>query len=337
MSNRCLFILAAVLLLPITGLAQNGMIRGKVRTSNGSTVNDALVELKQDSGGLVGQVVTRTDGDFVFAGLRPGSYEVFVRLTGYEPVAQIVKLENTSFMGRPNPDNPGEVVSVEITIRPRPEPSPGLPGTTFVQDVPKPAREAYEKGIAKLREGKADEGLALLREATEKFNHYFDAHFALGCEYYRLGKDAEALESLEQARLINERGAGVYYMFAMVMVRQQKFRVAEYGFGKAVELNASNPLAHFNHSVALIEIALRATDAGEVKTFLTQADQELNKTWELSNRRMNAVYLQRARIQEKRGDNEAAARELEGYLKAEPNAKNALAIKESIKRLREKK
>lgn len=336
MNKRCFLIIAAVLLLPVTGLAQNGMIRGKVRTSNGSTVNDALVELRQETGGML-QVTTRTDGDFAFPGLRPGNYEVVVHLAGYEPVSQMVKLESTTFMGRPNPDNPGEIVTVEIRIRPQSDASLGTPGTTFVQDVPRPAREAYEKGIARLREGKSGEGLALLREATEKFNHYFDAHFALGCEYYRLGKDAEALESLEQARLINERGAGVYYMFGMIMAKQQKYRVAEYGFGKAVELNASNPLAHFNHGVALLEIALRATDASEIKTSLTQADKELNKAWELSNKRMSTIYIQRARIQEKRGDNEAAARELESYLKAEPNAGNAVSVKESINRLREKK
>jgi tetratricopeptide (TPR) repeat protein len=336
MNKRCFSIVAAVLFLPLAGLAQNGMIRGKVRTGNNNTVNDALVELRQDSGGVVGQVVTRTDGDFAFGGLRPGNYEIFVQLSGYEPVAQMVKIGNTSYVGRPNPDNPSEIISVEITIRPLANASPGLPGVTFAQDVPKPAREAYEKGIAKIREGKSAEGVVFLREATEKFSHYFDAHFALGCEYYRMGKDAEALESLEQARLINERGAAVYYMFGMVMVRQQKFRVAEYGFGKAVELNETNPLAHFNHGVALLEIALRATDAGEVKTFLTQAEQEMNKTWDLTNKRMNAVYLQRARIQERRGNKEAAARELENYLKAEPNAKNAEPIRESIKRLREK-
>lgn len=43
------------------------------------------------------------------------------------------------------------------------------------------------------------------------------------------------------------------------------------------------------------------------------------------------------RINQERGDREAAARELESYLKAEPGPRNAPAIKEAIRKLREKK
>jgi Tfp pilus assembly protein PilF len=206
-----------------------------------------------------------------------------------------------------------------------------------VQDVPKIARASYEKGMSKLREGKSEEAIAFLRQATAQFNDYFDAHFALGFEFYRLGKDNEALESLERARLINDRGASVYYVFGMVMARQQKYVVAEYAFGKAAELSANHISARFNHAVALIEVALRAKESGEVASALAEAERELDRAWELSNKRLNTVFLQRARIHQKRGDNEAAARELEGYLKAEPDAKNAAEIRQRIVKLREKK
>jgi hypothetical protein len=63
----------------------------------------------------------------------------------------------------------------------------------------------------------------------------------------------------------------------------------------------------------------------------------LNRAWELSDKRFNAVYLLRARIYEGRGDKQAAARQLENYLKAEPDAKDAPAIREAIIRLRGEK
>jgi len=121
------------------------------------------------------------------------------------------------------------------------------------------------------------------------------------------------------------------------MVRQQKFRAAEYAFGKAAELNDAHINAHFNHAVALIEVAVRTTDKEEVKNALATADRELDRAWELSQKRLNTVFLQRARIFEERGDNKGAVRELENYLKAEPNDKNAPAIKEAIAKLRERK
>ena len=52
---------------------------------------------------------------------------------------------------------------------------------------------------------------------------------------------------------------------------------------------------------------------------------------------MTYVYRQRARIHERRGNKEAAARDLENYLKAEPEAKNAEAIRHAIAKLRGEK
>jgi len=315
------------------------MIRGKVRGTNGTSVNNAIVELKQSAAGLVAQTVTRNEGDFAFTNLRAGEYEVVVTFAGYQTASEIVYLRD-SMMINPTQSSRSvisEVATVDITLRPRPEPILGAPGTSFAQDVPKAARAAYARGIAKLREGKSDEGIAFLREATTAYNDYFDAHFALASEYYRLGKDPEALEELERARQINDRGGAVYYTFGMVMARQQKFRAAEYAFRMAAELNVNHVAAHFNHAVSLIELALRAKDADQVKKNLAEAERELDRSWELSGGRLNTVFLQRARVHEERGNREGAARELENYLKAEPNGKNAAAVKEAIAKLREKK
>lgn len=335
MSKRSLLALVALLLLPITGVAQNSMIRGKVRANDGLAVNNAIVELREVAGAVIGQYLTRSDGDFTFMRLGAGEYEVLVTMAGYKPAREIVEIRG---IVRPGSSAVvGEVVNVEVNLHPSREPALGPPGTSFVQDVPKPARAAYEKGMAKIRDGKLEEGIVFLREATAQYNDYFDAHFALGSGFYRLGKDTEALEALERARQINDRGAAVYYTFGMVMVRQQKFRAAEYAFGKAAELNDNYVAAHFNHAVCLIEVAMRTTDAGQVKDLLAQADLKLDRAWELSGKRLNTVFLQRARVHQERGDREAAARELESYLKAEPGAKNAAALKEAIRKLREKK
>lgn len=314
----------------MAGFAQNSMLRGKVRGSDGAVVNNATVELRGSAGAVIGQEFTRNDGDFSFSRLPAGEYEVHVEMSGYEPSMQIVALRDAS-------RGISEVVTIEVVLRPRAEPALGPPGTSFAQDVPKAARAAYVKGVSKIREGKSDEGIASLREATAGFSDYFDAYLALGFEFYRLGNDSDALEALERARQINDRGAAVYYTFGMVMVRQQKFRAAEYAFGKAAELNDSHVNAHFNHAVALIEVALRTKDPSEIQTVLANADRELDRAWDLSGKRLNTVFLQRARVHEERGDKKAAARELENYLKAEPDAKDGAAVKEAIAKLREKK
>ena len=173
-----------------------------------------------------------------------------------------------------------------------------------------------------------------LREAIAGFNDYFDAHFALGKELFREGKDDEALEALERARQINDRQDAVFYMFGLVMVKQRKYVIAEYAFREATRLNPNNVASRFYHGQTLIEIAIRESDLRQKAADLTTADQELNRAWETSEKRLSAVYLQRARIHEVRGEKEAAARDLEGFLKAEPGAKNAAAVREAIARLR---
>ncbi|HWP42355.1 MAG TPA: tetratricopeptide repeat protein, partial [Blastocatellia bacterium] len=208
-------------------------------------------------------------------------------------------------------------------------------GTRFAQDVPKAARAAFEKALTHLREGKSNEAITLLREAIAVFNDYFDALLTLGGEYYRVGKYQEAVEALERARQVNDRDALVYHLFGLVMVKQQKFTVAEYAFRESVRLNANNPSARFGRALALIELAFRNKDAGQRDADLAEAEKELDQAWELSGKRMNDVYLQRARIFERRGQKEAAARELESYLKAEPGAKNVEAIRAAILKLRD--
>jgi tetratricopeptide (TPR) repeat protein len=185
-----------------------------------------------------------------------------------------------------------------------------------------------------MREGKPEEAVAALREAIANFNDYFDAQFALGKELFREGKEDEALQALERARQINDRQDAVYHMFGLIMLKQGKFAVAEYAFREATRLNGNSAAAHFYHAQALIELAVRCDDERQRNADLSVANQELDRAWERSEKRLTAVYLQRARIHEKRGQKDSAATDLESYLKAEPEAKNGATIRAAIAKLR---
>jgi tetratricopeptide (TPR) repeat protein len=264
---------------------------------------------------MISQTVTRNDGDFAFSNLAPGEYEVAVTIAGYDPVVQMARFSQNDRM------NFSEVLNIEVIIRPKKETTLSAPGTNFAQDVPKSARAAYERAMSRFREGKSEEGVIALREAIATFNDYFDAYYALGKELFREGKD-------------DDRQDAVFYMFGLVMMKQRKFVVAEYAFREATRLNPNNVASRFYHGQALIEIALRESDQRQRALDLTTADQELTHAWETSEKHLNAVYLQRARLHELRGEKEAAARDLESFLKAEPEAKNAAAIREAISKLR---
>ena len=329
MKRQTLFIVFALLLVSASStFAQSNTLRGKVRASNGVTVNNAIVELRIGGGAMISQTVTRNDGDFAFTSLTGGEYEVAVTIAGYDPAVQMARFNQSDRMGF------SEVINIEVLIRPKRDLVLAAPGTNYAQDVPKPARAAYERAIARLREGKAEEAVAALREAITNFNDYFDAHYMLGKELFRLGKDNEALEALERARQINDRQDAVYFMFGMVMMKQGKYAVAEFAFREATRLNTNNVWSRFYHGQALIELAVRSNDEGQRNSDLTAAEKELNIAWDRSEKRLADVYLQRARIHERRGQKEAAANDLENYLKAVPEAKNGATIRAAIARLR---
>lgn len=319
---------AVVLISSATALGQSNTIRGKVRATNGVTVNNAIVELRVGGGAMISQTVTRNDGDFAFSNLNAGEYEVAVTIAGYDPAAQLARFNHTDRMGF------SEVINIEVLIRPKRDTVLAAPGTNFAQEVPKPARAAYERAMTRLREGQSDEAVAALREAIANFNDYFDAHYMLGKELFRTGKDAEALEELERARQINDRQDAVYYMFGLVMMKQGKYAVAEFAFREATRLNTNNVWSRFYHGQALIELAVRSSDEQQRDTDLSAAEKELDRAWERSEKRLPEVYLQRARIHERRGQKEAAAADLESYLKAAPEAKNGATIRAIIAKLR---
>jgi tetratricopeptide (TPR) repeat protein len=69
---------------------------------------------------------------------------------------------------------------------------------------------------------------------------------------------------------------------------------------------------------------------------LEEAESELKDADRISERKLDLVHIQLARLYEKRGERRRAADELERYLRQNPNAENAAAIREAVKKLRAK-
>lgn len=328
MNCRGLLLAVVIASSSLAGQGQNNVIRGKVRASNGQSLNNAIVELRKGGGGILSQTVSRNDGNFEFPGLEFGEYEVAVILAGYYPAVEMIRFKLPPGRGT------FEVVNVEILLAPKREDALASPGVSFVQDVPKPARVAFEKAMASLRAGKSADAIGLLRRAIQEFDDYFDAHYQLGAELYRTGAYDAALEALERARQINDRESAVYYVFGLVMVRQQKYGVAEYAFREAIRLDAGSAGARFYRGAVLVEIAFRTSDEKQRQADLVEAEKELKRALDLSDNKVAAVHLLLYRIHERRGDKQTAARDLENYLEAEPDAKNAAEIRAAIIKLR---
>lgn len=320
-------------------MAQGHSIRGKVRNASGQTLPRITVDLQTGNGSLINQTVTNNEGDFAFSRLTDTAYIIVISAPDHLPVNERVEFYRTS-----DPNMPGETRVVDIALAPKAADAsatvPSARRPAFVQNIPPLARDSFDRGMKLAKEGKSDESIAALQEATKNFPDYFDAHFALANELIKLDRLAEAIAELEHARRINSKDDRVYQSFSVVLVKQKKYAVAAAVLGEASKLNPNDPQILVMRGSALIDQAQTIDpskskeSAAERNTVFGMAENDLMKAYEMSGKKLAGVHLQMARLYEKKGDAERAATELEKYLKLSPDAKNADAIREAIKKLR---
>jgi tetratricopeptide (TPR) repeat protein len=329
-----------VIIAPLATAAraqQGNSIRGKVRDSSGNNVPRVIVDLQTGNGGPVGQTTANNEGDFSFTGLYESSYIVLVRAPDYSPASETIE-----FSGRASRDSPGEMRTVEITLRPRadftPRPSPGRVAVT--QAVPTRAREAFERGMKLSREGHAPEAEAAVREAVTLFPDYFDARFWLANELIRTNRLDDAVQQLEVARRVAPTDERIYLSFGQLLMLKRNYAVAAAVFAEAARLNPTAPQPLLQRGMALVEYAsiidasASQKAASERRAVLDDAEKALTEALRLSGKKLPAALLQLARVYEKRGEHSRAADELEQYLRENPSAANAPAIRAAVKTLR---
>lgn len=328
-------IIVCILMSAAAVVAQSGnSIRGKVRDAQGNNVPRITVDLQTGTGGQIGQTTANNEGDFFFGGLNDISYVVVINAADYAPVSEAVEFTN-----RTGPDAPGEMRTVEITLVAKDRARAPRAGVRFVQNVPKAALDAFKEATKSVAAGRSQEAQASLETAIKLFPDYFDARFLLASELEKRGQLEDAIKQLNEAQRVNPKDDRVWYLFGTVLMRQGKYAIAARVFSEAANLNPVEPQYLFMRGVALIDqgavtepTSQPATDARNY--FFTEAEKTLQRAYDVSGKKLHAVYLQLARLYEKRGDRGRAASELEEYLKKVPDAANAQAIRDAVRKLR---
>jgi tetratricopeptide (TPR) repeat protein len=333
--KRMVFVSIIVLSCSASLFAQGNTIRGKVRNAAGLNVSRSTVTLERN-GAMVEQTVTNNEGDFNFSGLTETSYTVVVTAVDYNPAS-----ESVEFVRSAGADQPGELRTVEVTLTFKEPVRPPRAGINFLQNVPAPARAAFETGLKHSRENRRAEAIASYREAIKLFPDYFNANLTLAAELAKQGDLQGAISNLETARRVNPKDDRVYDLFARVMMQQRKYAVAARIYAEAARLAPSELQYLLAQGTALIEQAsliepsTKSTAALEERSFaLIEAERILLESLK-RNEKLADSHLQLARVYEKRGEPARAATELEKYLRKTPNAKNAEQIKQAIKTLKQ--
>ena len=284
------------------------------------------------NGRRIYETFTDLSGRFSFSGLSKGTYQVIAEGDGQSFVTTTVYAELSTFGNAP------QLFTQDVQLRPLPgnQTQPKGVLNAFSQNVPKSAMENVRRAQKLAAEGKRDLAMAELQEAVRTFPQYFEAHLMIGNQLLETGRLDEAIAALDRAREINSNDERVYQSFGLLLMKQKKYQVAVAIFAEAARLNPKNPLNPLMKASALIYQASYVETSSRRKDLLAEAELALNRTSELSDKKVKADAMTLAMFYEMKDEPARAAVELENYLKKNPAAQNFEALKTEIARLRSK-
>ena len=307
----------------------NNRIGGHVFDRNRRPVAQLAVELLNDFGQSIQQTRTSNSGRYEFAGLSQGVFQIRVLTHGTNYISQTERIEIINF-GRNAPGGTvlsgAQYIPVDFVLRvEETKGERGTPDAIFVQPVPDEARRAYERATGDLDRGKKDEGLAGLQRAVELFPTYFLALERLGIEYVKREQYDPARLMLTRAIEVNSRAQQSLYWLGLAQHHLKQPTAAIDSLTRALALAPNSVNTHM-----WLGIVYRLNNNSEL------AEKHLKRAKELGNNRVPDAHWQLALLYNTLKRYREAADELELFLRAQPDSRDAESIKKLVTQMRDK-
>lgn len=266
---------------------------------------------------VVGEFSTMTDdhGVFTFRRLREGSY--FIRVEAgkeFLPAQETVDLF----------DNRGRTTTVQIQLRPKP--SQAMVGVinAALAGVPRPAVELYKKATASAAANDSKKAVEQLEAAIALHPDFVLALNDLSILYLNLGKPEKAAQALGQAVKIDPNNSTLRFNLGYLLMQMKNFAAADVELHQATVLTSNYSLAHLYRGRVLISLHK-----------FEEAEKELQRVIELAGPEVPMAYRYLGALYAEDGKDASAIDSLEKYLELAPGVKDAGAVREIIKQLRE--
>lgn len=308
----------------------NNRIGGHVFDRNRRPVAQLDVQLQNDLGQTIQQTRTSNSGRYEFVGLSQGAFLVRVLTHGTNFVSQTERVDIINF-GSSTPGSGtaitgSQYMPLDFTLSTEAgRAERGAPGAVFVQPVPDEARRVYEAAAGELDRGKNEVGLAGMKRAVELFPSYFLALERLGIEYVKLEKYEPAQLTLTRAVEVNPRAHQSLYWLGLAQHHLKQPAAAIESLTRALTLVPNSVNTHM-----WLGIVYRQMSNFEL------AEKHLKRAKELGNNRVPDAHWQLALLYNTLKRYREAADELELFLKAQPDSRDAESVKKLIKQMRDK-
>jgi Flp pilus assembly protein TadD len=223
-------------------------LHGQVERVDGTPFGEgALVRVENDHGGMAGQALTDSRGNFDFAPLQKARYTVTVHASGFRDASSDVDLDTLprAYIRITLHELPTSATKTDSAA-----PSPAVsPATVSVNDlnVPEAAQVEFEKGRSLLldKHKSADSVRPFLR-AIQIAPAYSQAHFLLGTAYMDMGRWNDAEAALNKAISFNDKLDSAYLELGSCLIEQKKFAEAEKPLLRGLELAPDASRGHYD-------------------------------------------------------------------------------------------
>lgn len=319
------------------GLLQQGQgrnsIEGRITTADNRSLENVRVFLLNDGYSQLKQIYADGSGRYQFKSLNAGDYYIQVEPagTGYQRQTQRVEV-NPFTMGR----RPGaEIFRVDFVLMPEKvrkkttdieNVTVKANGLVFYQDVPGPAKDAYQLGMQSLSRSDLKAAEVELIRAIKLFPDYYEALDTLGSEYARHSVYDASVPLLTHAVRVNKDGWHALYALGIALIGLDRRTEGLQALRRAVVVNPESINAGMRLGLELAKDVQTRDEAVKTLTNVTQ----------MAGKRLPEAYLALASLYSKNNQNREAADALEAYLNSSPGSDQRESIKRKIEELRRK-
>jgi len=317
-SLACLLIFAAA----AAALAQGAhTLEGRVALPGGAQPTNPVKVTLTFGGRRIHETFTDLSGRFSFNGLRSGVYLLTAEGDGLTFETTAARAEITAF------GSTAQSFTQNIQLRPKAgaaiPPAGTVAAEEFDPEVPERARALYRQGARSAADGKPEQAAAQFREAAAAHPAFYAAHLALAEQYVKLQRPEEALASYRRAGELKPDRAEPYVGVGVTLVTQKRYEEGIRLLRGVIEVDK-------NLAAPYLSLGYAEMMTGELRA----AEKHLLRALELARPPLAHVYL--ANVYEQLDQPARAVEHLQSYLKGNPNAPQAAAVRGAIEKLRKK-
>lgn len=301
----------------------SGSIVGQAFIAPGRELSSPVLITITNHGAIIYRSYSDNEGHFGVNGLPASVFHVVINDEAYQPVDEEVRIDSVTSATM-------QILNIYLVPRKTEKPqSPAAKGgnahlidsTKYNQQVPKPARKEYEKGVKSDGAGKADEAIRHYTKAVELAPDYYEARNNLGSAYLTKSQFPLAQEQFEKVIQANPSDAAAYFNLANLYLLKSQYPQSGEWVEKGLRREPDSAFGHFLEG----SLYSRTGRLGEAESALRRS-LELDPFMSKAHLALVNLYMHQQR-------NNDAASELRLFLKNFPEDPFAPNAKQVLQRL----